>query len=549
MPELPKSSPQFAPQRMPGGHPASNRPGQGALGGSPAPPQPGFRDARNLFIAGAVSGTALVGFMAIYQWLAPWLPLMLALGIAVFLSALIGFGYCEQGRKAAFIKGLGICVIIALPTAAWGLGTVRTLAVQLFAQHFPDETRVRALSDGSREVRVEACTTLGVQNEGATAYNIVSTLFDTPAEGVECINRVAEVDPPGAARLRSEFWRRWELALDRQDAALVCRVTPAIFSVHTSHPPTLGLTECVANNMNAEKATCCAEALTARYSEPAEYVADLGDAGELNAGRRQRLFSALLPYAFSGMDASRREFQQFESTLMRTAPGRDWVLSLGCDGVLNDPNAQEFVDGLEAVSSHQGCVDGEDGGRSTSQWKNICTQWAAPAQRSADLCAPIAAETRSSAVVTASALVHKAIGAFFAQIRNAQIALGVSANASQAGEMNDVMGLMNSALAPSNLPGGIDPRLRHAARGFQGNHANYARILQQYTTDNKLPDGPAMVQQLQEEINQNRYRWSDLKKHTSPGERQQYQEQVDDAYDKAVKSGIDSESPMLDILR
>src|SRR5690554_3677618 len=291
----------------------------------PTQPQPvaekgGFKDAKWLFVGGSIVGTLLIGFISVYQWLAPMIPASLALGMGVLLSGLIAFLLCEAERASAFVKGLLVWTLLAAPTALWALAPVRAAAVDIFGAKLAKPAQTAALSDHEPLVRLRACVALGVENKGTMAREIMARFYQTPKMSARCVQEVAQSDPDGAARLASAYVGEWHASLRGHEDAAICRGTPKVLEMsgYNVAQPAIDLTECAATYSSDEVSVCCADALAAHYSDPATYVDALGSPDALPVTRRAALFTALVPYAFVSLDADRRPLPEFETNLLRS---------------------------------------------------------------------------------------------------------------------------------------------------------------------------------------------------------------------------------------
>lgn len=378
---------------------------------TPDAEQAGFRDAKWLFVGGSLVGTLLIGFISVYQWLSPFRPVILALGMGVALSGMIAFFLCEKERGPAFVKGLGLWAFCALPTVLWALAPVRGMAVDIFKDRLTKPAQLTALSHDTERVRLRACVALGIQNQGTMAREIMTGLFDAPELSAQCIQDVSVKDPEGGARLATAFLGHWHEALrSQEDGDAICAATPQVLAMSalTVSRPAFDLTECAATYPEDDVSKCCADALTTYYTQPADYTYALGSAGELSSTRHANLFRALVPYAFARLGVDRRPLPDLEARLLKTPPGQAWVLELGCDGLL-DAGGEEYVEALEAIVSTQSCESPVREGPSVNTWKQICITWFDQPNRSGDLCPALDVEALRHATLTASARVHGAI--------------------------------------------------------------------------------------------------------------------------------------------
>jgi hypothetical protein len=515
----------------------------------PAAPPAGFREAFWLFAGGGITGTLLIGVIAVYQWLAGPVPVGLAMMMALLLSAVIGFAYCDQDRRGAFLRGLGLWVLIALPTALWALAPVRAAAVEALGHKLPIQAQIAALNDAAAEVRASACVTLGTHNQGMIAYQIVESLIQSPLQGARCMQEVARVDPAGASRLASEFSARLDAAIRTQNGELTCRVAPHAFAIHIGDPdaPALPLTECAATSTDATMAACCAGALATHYESPRDYTVALGSPDELSARRRQRLFTALVPYAFPRIDASRNPLPRLETKLLRTEPGQQWVLALGCDSLLRSPNPDANTAALEAIAASQSCDAALGGERSSDEWKQICLAWAAQPDRSASLCAPINFQVRAQAVTAAVIRVHNAIGAMHANELEQSILRGAAYLQRSKGTFGETVRNMRQAFDPSNLPAGTDPRLLHAARRAYLNTGAYRKIVKQYADGTQVSEDGEVARKLLE--NARTRSWSEVKKYATPEQRRKMQPRIERARELLKNSDRKPPSSITNVLR
>lgn len=484
-------------------------------------------------------GTLLVGFVSVYQWLPPTMPMMIALAIAVALCAMISLVFCTERRGAAFAKGLAIWVLFALPTALWALAPVRAASAELLGDRLSQSAQSAILVDESAAVRLRACVALGTQNEGTVAYEIMAGLFQTPNLSTQCAQTIAKTDPEGASRLASEFLGRWRGALRDQNKDAVCAASPQVFNMSAlaGNRPALALSECAVTQPDAEISVCCADALTAHYSEPSEYTAGLGSPGNLAPPRRKRLVTALVPYAFADIDATRTPLPKFESKLLNTPPGQDWVLAFGCDSVVRGGGAG-LVEALEAIASSQSCRVRADDVLSPAAWEQVCLSWAQQPDRSADLCPALEADAWRQAVVTASARVHDAIRALYASEMGRDILATGDYLAKY--KLTDAARSrrFGNGLLRNKSRGDLDPRMRQFASQMAANRGALRRELQDAVADieKKNVNRKESVQNL---LDREAFKpdgsWQEIKQYVPAEMRQDYQNKIDEHRDSLEK--------------
>ncbi len=426
-------------------------------------PAPGFRDALKLFIVGALGCTLLISVVAVREWLAPWLPLVSGLGVAAILSASVGFLYCEREQKDAFLRGFGICVAIALPTVLWMVTPVRVAAVEQMGAGLSIPAQLSALNDPAGEVRSSACAIIGAHEQAALEPQLENLFANNPKLGAQCVQKLATTDRFHAVELAHRFVLRWYDALENQEPALACKAAPQLFAMNVSGnlAPARKVTYCAMTAEDGQLAQCCAGALTSRYSSAKAYAEALGDPTDVALDRRPALFAAMVPHAFKKVDASRRKMPELEHGLMRHKPVQDWVLALGCDGVLSGRRADDFAAGLEGAAASQRCDTKAGGKREVDAWVRICGGMASGEEPSGHLCVAMQDEAVAKTVQDASAIVHSALDGLYASrtgkaiIRGAAKLQALASSAAAPGQ------LIADSLSPQNLPGNVgDGRTR-----------------------------------------------------------------------------------------
>lgn len=529
-------------------------PGEPPLPSAPEPAAPaGFREARSLFIGGGLAGTVLISLITLYQWLDPWVPLALALGMGVVLSAAITLVFCNQERPRAFAIGSVLWALLALPTAAWGLAPVRAMAVELLGYRLTEPAQVAALNDVAAQVQQRACVALGVDNQGFAAYVIADGLLRAPLQGAQCLQQVAAKDPAGAARLSGEFMMRWQQVLSTDDPEPICAIAPHGFALNPMHPtkPTMSLTECAVSSADAQAAQCCADALAGYFDAPADYVDGLDRPDTLTLARRQQLFINMVPHAFSQIDASRKRLGGFETQLLRTQPARNWILAVGCDTLMQMHDAQLIVDALEAVARSQGCDMTLGTQRVADSWRQICVDWAAPEARTPDLCAPIASDALEQALSAASALVHSAIDRRQAGAVTDEILMGIAELERFDGTHMKEIDRMKRLFDPSRLPPGTDPRLIAALHEANMNSGEYEAFFRHYLGDRKISEENAMAQDLLKDFVEGSgvRPWSELKQYATPEQRALMDSQMETLTTMLKETGQELPSSLGDVLK
>jgi hypothetical protein len=493
----------------------------------------GFEDALPLLIVGCVLASVLAGLVGVHQWLAPWMPFLAAAAAAVALSASLAFIYCGRDQIRTFKLGALIGVIVALPTALWMASPIRSLAAQHLADTLPDSTYETALDDGSEGVRVAACTAVGRTGDLTTRGRLVERLADEPALAARCLAELETLAPDTAEAMTHGYVRRWQQALEREDAAMVCQAAPHLFSAHTAEgvSPSRDLTICAVTSDSHELSRCCADALTERFEEAAPYVEALGDPGAIRRRHRQAFYLALIPHVFRGVDASRNDVPRLERRLLRSEEVERWLLGLACENLDDASLTRDYMVGLEAIIDSRSCAMPERGARDHTAWGEICASLAAADEPSDQLCEAVRLEATGASVRTARAEVHKALDALYSSEATAGIIAGDEQLRAFAASARAPGDLVAESIDERNLQavGLGDARSREFARRLRRDYPEAVELL-----DGHLPemeesddDKKSKAQSLQGnsgwDVNGTES-WADIMAGMTPGERQMVQD-------------------------
>lgn len=518
-------------------------------------PAPGFREALKLFILGALGCTLIITVVAVREWLAPWMPLAIGLGVAGVLSASISFLYCEREQKQAFARGLAICLVLALPMATWLSKSVRERAVQYYGASLAVPAKLSALGDPAEAVRVSACAVFGAQGLTSVTPQLVDLFKSSPALGARCVQQLAARDQTKAADLAHRFVRRWDVGLARGESQFVCQASSQLFAIDFSQEvsPAREVTVCAMTTDDDRLAKCCANALTERYTTAKSYADALGSTDDVAPIRRHPLFVAMVPHAFRDVDATRRQLPNLERELMRKKPVQDWVLALGCGTILSGHGGSEYAVGLEAAAASQGCPIGTGDERQTVDWQDICWNWQEDGAPD-DLCKPLEQHAQSQAREQARIRVHKAIATFKAQQLHAFID-AAGKQASFQGRSGSLYDQLVARTDPSTLPAGVgNADVRRMMRLAHINSTQAMPTLGEQMPDYehaRMQDYTKMVRQLQQNRQQAKMTWTQAQKHMTDEQRRKYDPKVEKVR-KQVKDKADklpANSPLLNVLR
>ncbi|QDG52974.1 hypothetical protein FIV42_20160 [Persicimonas caeni] len=497
-----------------------------------------FKDALPLFIVSGALSMLVMLTIAVRQWLAPWLPFAAALGIAAALSGSISYLYCNRDRQEALAKGFGVCAAFALPTLLWMVTPVRAALVDNFGPSLPTVAQQKALVDPAREVQLTACVQAGVGGDAFMETQLIELFTTQPQVGTECVARLAERAPARAQELSHRFLRHWSVAFRNQDNALVCGAAPHLMALKHSETqrPAQHLTYCATTATDPATAQCCADAITDRFDSAQEYAVALGDSLNIPAQRRLSLFSAMVAYAFAGVDASRNSLPTLERRLLRKKPVRDWILGLGCQTLFSESGSGDVLLGLEAVVESHSCPSGQDIERERKSWVRICSDMIDQQRSSDQLCDSVHRETVAGAVRTATAEVHAALDAMFADETTPGIKRA-HAKFNRIGNSVDSKGaFMAEGISPLGNRQVGDGRTRHMARQIGGNYNREVRRMKEEAArieGKNRPDYDESVQKLlQRDVYKPQASWEDAKRQMNSQDRNKLQQQLDKAKKK-----------------
>lgn len=506
----------------------------------PARPPVDFRDALPLYIVSGTLCLVVTLLIAVRQWLAPWAPVAAALGAAATFGAAITYLYCERDWQQALAKGLGICAAFALPTLVWIFAPVRVSIIENFGQSLPLVAQEKALHDSSGEVQLAACAQAALGKDAYMEVQLVELFATEPALGAACVDRVAEGAPDRARSLSHRFLRRWNIAFERQENALVCGAAPHLLSLSPSQAqrPAQRLTYCATTSTDPATAKCCADAITERFEEPQTYVISLGETSSVPLQQRAVLFEAMVTHAFAGVDASRIGLPELERRLMRKTPVQDWILGLGCQTLFDGEGTSGVMDGLDAMVESQECRSGNGLERKRQNWLRICADQLDGQRSSEELCESVHRDTVDAAVQSATAEVHAALDALFAD----ETSPGILRAHARFNRMNKGAGnqgrFMAEGLAPAFGQAG-DARTRHMARSISGNYKRSIRELQETAASVEGKDeanyDESVQNLLQRRVLKPTATWNEVKQKMSPQESEDLQRHLDKSKKKLAR--------------
>ncbi len=494
-----------------------------------------FKDALSLFIVGGALCMALMLVVSVRQWLAPWAPIAASLGIAAVVSASIGFVYCERDRQQALLKGFGICAAFAIPTLLWLIGPVRVTAMEQLGEYLPAATQQKALLDPSRDVQVESCVQAANSGDRLLEVQLVELFSTAPSIGAECIAKLDQAAPGRAQTLRRRFLRRWGIALRKQHSELVCGAAPYLFSLQTAAEasPTQQLTYCATTTSDERSAKCCADALTDRFDSPQKYTLALGDTSTVPVQRRAALFAAMVSHAFAGVDAARISLPGLERRLLRKKPVQDWILSLGCHDLFGGEGASDLLAGLEAIVESRSCPSGHQIERERKHWQRICADMIDHQRSSDQLCEGVHRETVAVAVRTATAEVHAALDAMFADETTPGIVRAHAKFNRFASSVDSKGAFMAEGISPLGTQRVGDVHTQRAAREIGGNYKQAVRQMKEEAARIEGKDRPDYDESVQDLLQRDVYKpqasWEEVKRQMSSEESNRLQRQLDQA--------------------
>lgn len=536
-------------------HPPPHRPpplaggggdGAGPPGGEDTAEQAapaGFEDALPLLIVGSVIASVLAGVVGVYQWLAPWQPFLAAASATVALSTALAFVYCQRDQIRTFKLGAAIGIVVALPTALWLLSPVRAMAADHLEDILPQSTYESALNDGSMGVRVKACSAVGRAGDTLRRGHLIDRLAADADLAARCLTEMEGVDPTMANAMNHRYVRHWQQALDRGDAAAVCRAAPHLFSVQMADgvSPVRDLTICAVTADDPDMSGCCADALTERFEAPGPFVQALGDPQAVRRQHRRAFYLALIPHVFRGIDESRNQVPRLERRLLRSKQTERWLLALGCGGLDDIADAKGYMIGLEAIIDTRSCSMPDRGSRDHAAWGEICDSLASVEQPSEHLCAAVREEAAGTSVRAAQAEVHKALDALYSREASQGIIAGYEQLRAFAASARAPGEIVANSIDERNLQavGLGDARSREFARRLRREYPKSADLLEDYLPEREESDkdkkSEAQSLQAGNWDVQGTESWADIMAGMTPGERQMVRDIFEEGMEQAKK--------------
>lgn len=488
-----------SPHSPPGGPPPPRPPdgedSEGDENHEPAGPD----EARVLFVLTAGLATIIASMLAVSQWLSPWMPVAIALGLGVAVNGAIAYGYCDHQQQRAFTHGAVIAALIAAPTLLWLAGPVRAVAQDHLGDELTSSAHQAALEDGSSKVRQHACLNVARGHDDRLKDELLER-FNTDTELARDCLETLQGDESINRDFTNRFRRGWRTSLEEGDTAKTCKVARRLYEVAAgSMNPTRELTYCATTSSDKDQAQCCADQMTERLDGPDEYLEQLGSPADVEPQRRQALFRAMVPHVYEGVDASRNELDRFERRILRHEPVERWVLALGCYIADQPGQIERTLGGLEAIGESRGCNMYDRDQRERKDWQGICTRLGEADDPTGEICRSVRHDAVAFTTRRAQSEVHKAIDALQSSEMAADISSTHARLAAMAGGVEGQVAAMNRALDPnSEAMRRASPQVRRQAQILRRASPDAKAILgQAFEVEGKDLTDEDVVQNLQ----------------------------------------------------
>ncbi|MFW5965990.1 MAG: hypothetical protein ACOCV2_00670, partial [Persicimonas sp.] len=483
----------------PGGPPPGNQQRDEDQGDDDTKEPAGPDEARLLFVITAGLAAVVASMLAINQWFSPWMPVAIAFVLGVVGNAAIAYGYCDRQQQRALIHGVIIAALIAAPTLLWMVGPVRALAQEHLGDELTSSTHAAALEDGSSEVRKSACLNIARGHDDRLKDELLER-FNTDTELARDCLATLQGDESINRDFTHRFRRGWRTSLEEGDTEKVCKVARRLYEVAAGQMnPTRELTYCATTSSDEEQAQCCADQMTERLDGPDEYVEQLGSPADVEPQRREKLFRAMVPHVYEGVDASRNELDRLERRILRHEPVERWVLALGCYIADQPGEVERTLGGLEAIGESRGCNMYERDQRERKEWQNICTRLGESEDPTGEICRSVRRDAVAATTRKAQSEVHKAIEALQSSEMAADISSTHDSLAAMAAGTKGRVDTMNKALDPnSKAMRQASPQVRRQAQILNRTSPDAKAILgQAFDVEDKDLTDKDVVQNLQ----------------------------------------------------
>ncbi len=212
-----------------------------------------------------VSGLVLM--IAILEWFAPQLPVLVFLGVVLVPVGLVLLVKSQRARPRSLLAAVLLVSLFGLPLMAWNVGAYRAATVFVVGDLLSTESLLRASQDRSDAVARLACER-ALMGEGRDVERRMRGILEyRPSVATRCLLSVEEEKPDLALRIARHLSRHWYegwMSGEILPEDIGCEAADAFAQTAVLHQSqgTPELLRCSLSASTPEFAECCGRALS-----------------------------------------------------------------------------------------------------------------------------------------------------------------------------------------------------------------------------------------------------------------------------------------------
>ena len=324
-------------------------------------------------------GLAVVGYIAVGQWLAPLLPIKLTL--AGVMLPVLAFGVIiampKEGEKwmplelaAGTVPGVilgGVAIFIG---GLWAKPATRISALDEVVQSGDRRPLERALSDPAPSVVSRACYRLLERGLGHDRSKLLDALEGKPAAAT-CLKKGHDFDDaPDVARTLADRWSEHLASSAPADDEDVCALPRALWGLPLGHDVTLPMELTCAFHARADGyGSCCTQVVAESLGAGKQLASQMSTMSDalVEASMAPGIFSASFG---TGLDGARAK-RDAGKLALGDPVSRRVVLGMTCDAVDRQDRARGAIRQLRAQTQTCG-LDSAQAPAGLADWRALC---------------------------------------------------------------------------------------------------------------------------------------------------------------------------------